>query len=130
MEKRMLEYFKFTEANELEGETWNFYVPLTEEQEARIRELIARGDEYENPYSLSMEPVSEDEVDDLMVARGTTIAVAEHNKCGSLERELPSSLSPGDDFFHKGAPFDVMETCLAPNEADDEGDDGLEDDYV
>jgi hypothetical protein len=46
----MLEYFKFTETNEWEGETWNFYVPLTEEQEARVRELIASRHEHESPY--------------------------------------------------------------------------------
>ncbi|MDX6501846.1 MAG: hypothetical protein QOG23_5106 [Blastocatellia bacterium] len=61
----MLEFFKFTETDEFEGETWNFYVPLTEEQEARIRELVATTDEQEGPYSLGEEPVTEEEVDDL-----------------------------------------------------------------
>jgi hypothetical protein len=41
----MLEFFKFTETDEFEGETWNFYMPLTDEQEARIRELVAATDE-------------------------------------------------------------------------------------
>jgi hypothetical protein len=62
----MLEFFKFTETDEFEGETWNFYMPLTDEQEARIRELVAATDEQESPYSLSKEPVTEEEVDDLM----------------------------------------------------------------
>jgi hypothetical protein len=85
----MLEYFKFTETDEFEGETWNFYVPLTEEQEARIRELVAATDEQEVPYSLSEEPVTEEEVDDLMATLGTTTVVAEHNKCGPLDADLP-----------------------------------------
>jgi hypothetical protein len=126
----MLEYFKFTEMNEWEGETLNFYVPLTEEQEARIRELIAAGDEHENPYSLSIEPIPEDEVDDLMVTRGTTIAVAAHNKCGPLERDLSGLHSSEADFFHKGVPFDVIETCLAPSDVADEEDGDAEDDYA
>jgi hypothetical protein len=71
----------------------------------------------------------EDEVDDLMVIRGTTIAVAEHNKCGPLERDLSGLLSSEADFFHKGAPFDVIETCLAPSDVADEEDGDAEDDY-
>jgi len=118
----MLEFFKFTETNEWEGETWNFYVPLTKEQEARVRELIAPGDEHESPYSLGEEPVTEEEVDDMMTTLGTTIVVAEHNKCGPLDADLPHSLHSENDFFHKGAPFDVIETCLAPNTRDDDED--------
>jgi hypothetical protein len=120
----MLEYFKFTETDEFEGETWNFYVPLTEEQEARIRELVAATDEHEVPYSLSEEPLTEEEVDDLMATRGTTTVVAEHNKCGLLDTDLPPTLHAENDFFHKGAPFDVIETCLAPNTRDDDDEDG------
>jgi len=126
----MLEYFKFTETNELEGETWNFYVPLTDEQEARVRELIASRHEHESPYSLSTDPVTEEEVDDLMATRGTTTVVAEHNKCGPLDTELPRSLYPENDFFHRGAPFDVIETCLAPNARDDDGDSDGQDGYA
>ena len=126
----MLEYFKFTETDEWEGETWNFYVPLTKEQEARVRELIAPGDEHESPYSLSTDPVTEEEVDDLMATRGTTTVVAEHNKCGPLDTELPRSLYPENDFFHRGAPFDVIETCLAPNARDDDGDSDGQDGYA
>jgi hypothetical protein len=118
----MLEYFKFTETNEWEGETWNFYVPLTEEQEARVRELIGPGDEHESPYSLSTEPVTEEEVDDLMATLGTTTVIAEHNKCGPLDADLPHTLQSDNDFFHKGAPFDVIETCLAPSDHDEDDD--------
>jgi hypothetical protein len=126
----MLEFFKFTETDEFEGETWNFYVPLTEEQEARIRELVAATDEQEVPYSLSEEPVTEEEVDDLMATRGTTTVVAEHNKCGPLDTDLPPRLSSEYDFLHKGAPFDVIETCLAPNERDEDDDSDAQDDYA
>jgi hypothetical protein len=126
----MLEFFKFTETDEFEGETWNFYVPLTEEQEARIRELVAATDEQEGPYSSGEEPVTEEEVDDLMANRGTTTVVAEHNKCGPLDTDLPPRLSSEYDFFHKGAPFDVVETCLAPNERDADEDSDAQDDYV
>jgi hypothetical protein len=126
----MLEFFKFTEKNEFEGETWNFYMPLTEEQEARIRELVAATDEQEVPYSLSEESVTEEEVDDLMVTRGTTTVVAEHNKCGPLDTELPRSLYPENDFFHRGAPFDVIETCLAPNARDEDEDSDGQDGYA
>jgi len=126
----MLEFFKFTEMNEWEGETWNFYVPLTKEQEARVRELIAPGDEHESPYSLSTEPVTEEEVDDLMATRGTTIVVAEHNKCGPLDTDLPPTLHSENDFFHKGASFDVIETCLAPSDHDEDDDSDPQDDYA
>jgi hypothetical protein len=126
----MLEFFKFTETNEWEGETWNFYVPLTKEQEARVRELIAPGDEHENPYSLSTESVTEEEVDDLMATLGTTTVVAEHNKCGPLDTDLPPTLHSGNDFFHKGASFDVVETCLAPSDHDEADDSDPQDDYA
>jgi hypothetical protein len=126
----MLEYFKFTETNEWEGETWNFYVPLTEEQEARVRELIAPGDEHESPYSLSTERVTDEEVDDLMATRGTTTVIAEHNKCGPLDTDLPPALHSGNDFFYKGAPFDVIETCLVPNARDEDEDSDAHDGYA
>jgi hypothetical protein len=125
----MLEYFKFTETNEWEGETWNFYVPLTEEQEARVRELIASRHEHESPYSLSTDPVTEEEVDDLMATRGTTTVVAEHNKCGPLDTDLPPTLHSENDFFHKGVPFDVIETCLAPSDHDEADDSDPQDDH-
>jgi hypothetical protein len=126
----MLEFFKFTETNEWEGETWNFYVPLTKEQEARVRELIAPGDEHESLYSLSMESVTEEEVDDLMATLGTTTVVAEHNKCGPLDTDLPPTLHSENDFFHKGTPFDVVETCLAPSDHDEADDSDPQDDYA
>jgi hypothetical protein len=126
----MLEFFKFTETDEFEGETWNFYVPLTEEQEARIRELVAATYEQEVPYSLSEEPVTGEEVDDLMATLGTTTVVAEHNKCGPLGAALPDTLHSENDFFHKGAPFDVIETCLAPSDHDEDDDSDPQDDYA
>lgn len=126
----MLEFFRFTETDEFEGETWNFYVPLTDEQEARIRELVAATDEHESPYSLSTEPVTEEEVDDLMATLGTTTVVAEHNKCGPLDADLPHTLHAEDDFFHKGTPFDVIETCLAPSEHNQDDDSDPQDDYA
>jgi hypothetical protein len=126
----MLEFFKFTETNEWEGETWNFYVPFTKEQEARVRELIAPGDEHDSPYSLSTEPVTEEEVDDLMATRGTTTVVAEHNKCGPLDTDLPPTLHSENDFLHKGALFDVIETCLAPSDHDEDDDSDPQDDYA
>jgi len=126
----MFEFFKFTETDEFEGETWNFYVPLTEEQEARIRELVAATDEQEVPYSLSEEPLTEEEADDLMASRGTTTVVAEHNKCGLLDTDLPSTLHAENDFFHKGALFDVIETCLAPRDRDEAGDSDPQDEYA
>jgi hypothetical protein len=126
----MLEFFKFTETDEFEGETWNFYVPLTEEQEARIRELVAATDEQEVPYSLSEEPVTEEEVDDLMATLGTTTVVAEHNKCGPLDADLAHTLHSENDFFHKGAPFDVIETCLAPSDHDEDDDSDRQDDHA
>jgi hypothetical protein len=125
----MLEFFKFTETDEFEGETWNFYVPLTEEQEARIRELVAATDEQEVPYSLSEEPVTEEEVDDLMATLGTTTVVAEHNKCGPLDVDLPHTPHSENDFFHKGAPFDVIETCLAPSDHDEADDSDPQDEH-
>jgi len=126
----MLEFFKFTETNEWEGETWNFYVPLTKEQEARVRELIAPGDEHESLYSLGEEPVTEEEVDVMMTTLGTTIVVTEHNKCGPLDADLPHTLHSENDFFHKGAPFDVIETCLSPSDHDEDDDSDPQDDHA
>jgi hypothetical protein len=79
---------------------------------------------------LGEEPVTEEEVDDMMTTLGTTIVVAEHNKCGPLDADLPHTLHSENDFFHKGAPFDVIETCLAPSDHDEDDDSDPQDDHA
>ena len=47
-----------------------------------------------------------------------------------LDTDLPPSLYPENDFFYRGAAFDVIETCLAPNVRDDDEDSDGHDGYA
>lgn len=105
-------YYEVTENNEWEGETWHFFVPLTEAEVALLRAYI----EAAGPaYTLSDEPVSEEEIEECMELEGDTTYLSEYNKCAPLTRALPESFDPDNDLLYKGSLFEVVEHCDSPS---------------
>ncbi len=41
-----MKYYKFTEYNDNEGETWHFFIPLNEHQKELIQKLVADNEFY------------------------------------------------------------------------------------
>lgn len=94
-------YFCFTENNDWEGETWNFYLPLTTEQYRKIDAAIAN-EEYNECYKLYSTAYLEEEIDDLVESDNSNCTyMAAHNKCGEVK--LPDEIElDKDDIFYKG----------------------------
>lgn len=94
-------YYKFTEHNDYEGETWHFYLPLTEEEVRYFNELEIDEDSYE----FSDEPIEEKEVD-ILVKHSDSGYMANHNKVSEIKWEwISENLNEDEDPFYKGQPF-------------------------
>jgi hypothetical protein len=97
-------YIRLTEANEWEGETWHFYLPIADNSAAlaALQELI---DSADNDFGFSLsETFTEDEVDTLVrTANGDTSYLAAHTK-------LAGRLTPIDDLekLYKGQIVDFF----------------------
>lgn len=94
-----MKLLKFTERNDWEGETWNFYVWMDSETESRLREVLRiKG---AGAYSLSENKYTEDQVEKLMERQSRSTYMDDHNLCGILH--LPESISfDNNDPFYKG----------------------------
>ncbi len=100
-----MKYYKFTENNDWEGESWNFYLPLTDEQHQKLTELIVEMDE---TYRLAVKPLDESTVD-AKHGKGSTTYMDKHNKCGPV-KELPDKIDwEKDDPFYKGQFWEILE---------------------
>lgn len=98
----MRRYYKFTECNDWEGEEWNFYIPLTDEEVERVKFLITKN---EDAYSLKDITLTEEEVDEIIKTnndeRYEAYYTAPHNKCSGIN--LPDKIDmEEDDPFYKG----------------------------
>lgn len=93
-------FHKFTEVNDSEGETWYFYIPLTDEEIEKIKTTIS--DDPEEAYALSNETLTEEEVDIIIKHCNDGIGyMAPHNKCSGIN--LPDEIDmERDDPFYKG----------------------------
>lgn len=99
MQKR---YYEFIENNDHEGESWSFYVPLTDEEYAHLENILSNFTE-EQPYALGGE-VSEKDVDKF-VKRSKSGYMPFHNKCSGAKIDLLSVSFEDieeDDPFYKG----------------------------
>ena len=97
------EFIKLTERNDWEGETWNFYIPIKDNETAikKLSELIKK---YPS-YTLSLLPINENEIDNLIKNDDHTSYMATHNKLsGRLDfKDYPNKSTNGiDDPFYKG----------------------------
>lgn len=91
----MVMYAHFVEDNEWEGETWHFYFPLEENEEAMwyMIERFDLDEGYLGNFYFD-EDVPEEEVDVLVKHADDTGYMAQHNKCeGRLDVEMMKKLS-------------------------------------
>lgn len=102
-----MNFVKFTECNEWEGETWNFYIPY-DNNAKELTELAFLFQKFEkdfpedfNPYTLEINNlISEFDVDDLCKQKSNTTYLNEHNKLiGKLNLADMTNI---DDDLYKG----------------------------
>jgi hypothetical protein len=98
-------YYRFTEINVWEGETWNFYIPCegNEEAFAALHEALSGMDHYSGIYETSLEPVPASEVSALC-KHSKTGYMREHNKLkGRLDADRVKHLTVDNvDDLYKG----------------------------
>lgn len=114
----MTQYATFTEENDNEGETWRFYIPFDRNEGAlaRLYTLVERHraaaeDEWQAPYSLSLDPIDESVVNDRLSLADDTDYMPAHNKLeGRLDFPEFDAGNPYwfDDTFYKGKIEDHM----------------------
>jgi len=105
----------FTENNDWEGETWNFFVPLSPEQHEKIKNLIESVEDFDSPYEIGDEAYTESYVDKLISSRNNTRTgyMKLYNKCKPLSGVFLDRLMEGninlleDDPFYKGQCWDL-----------------------
>lgn len=110
-----MQFVKFAEHNDWEGETWYFWLQL-DGNEAQLKELqtwLNTFDDDNEAYELDMNPVDEVKVDFLLANSDGTDYLHEHNKVvGSFTCPPVTSQAEEDgwqwlnDNFYKGAIVD------------------------
>jgi hypothetical protein len=99
-------YYRFTEVNDWEGETWHFYIPMTQSEFDIVKDAITSTDP-DNPYRLANRAYTEVEVDKLIKDIPDDCGYMNaHNKCGNITPETLETIktyNPEDeDVFYKG----------------------------
>ena len=81
-----MKFVKFTENNDNEGESWNFWLQLDENQNElnRLQMLVSRFDPNRESYEINMLPVDESEVDVLVKHTGQGYMDYENKVIGYL----------------------------------------------
>lgn len=110
------QYFKFTENNDWEGETWNFYIPMSVADHEKISEII-KDKEF---YSLSKKPLAIDEIKSRLKRGSKTSCLCDENLC-SEKFKIPKKIDwDEDDPFYKGGLWEVLEHNPMSDEEDDD----------
>ena len=104
-----MKLLKFTERNIWEHETWNFYVWMDSETEARFRTDIenARKDGM-TAYNLSDQKFDEEQVKLLESRPSVTTYMNQHNLCGVLHLPEQYDFKERDPFYKGG----IMKLCV------------------
>lgn len=101
---QMLNWYKFTEHNDNEGETWHFFIQLTKDGRDYLDELLTTGFDL-NSYSISEKIFTEVEVD-ILVENSDSGYMDTYNKRPapySIEvMALPTDADELDELFYKG----------------------------
>ncbi len=104
-----MDYVKFTEHNEWEGEIWNFWIPVEGNDVAigTLSERLNKNEELEDIYTLNEELVPEMEIDILVKHCGGGYRADQEKLKGVLDLKKISE----DDLFeilYKGGIVDLM----------------------
>lgn len=94
---RKVKLYVFKECNDWEGETWRFFVRMTDEQAEALREII-KDDE---SYSLTQSNLSEDKVAEKIADADGDGYMPDWQDLGILEK-LPEPSDKAADEFYKG----------------------------
>jgi hypothetical protein len=95
-------YYRFTEENDWEGETYNFYLNLTDKQLSQLQNILYKMGE-DMPYLLDVTPIDEKEVNTLCKnSYGGYMAF--ENKVENPK--IPNKVKSGDDPFYKGGQWE------------------------
>lgn len=94
-------WYKFTERNDNEGETWHFFVLLTKQERDHIEDIIDAGD-LEDFYSISTKTYREESID-ILVEESDEGYMPTYNKRGRPSGDV-MSLTPeeAEEEFYKG----------------------------
>lgn len=98
----MKNWYKFTEHNDNEGETWHFFIQLTEEERDHLEQLT---EDDGSPYSISAKVFAEFEVD-IMVENSDCGYMNTYNKRPAPYpmdiMDLPLDFEELDELLYKG----------------------------
>lgn len=96
------QWYKFTENNDWEGETWHFFVKLTEE-EAKYLSNLVQDERLEDSYSFSLKVYPEEHID-IMVQESDEGYMPQYNKCSGPFKKSVLLVTPeeADEEFYKG----------------------------
>lgn len=107
-----MKYYIFTEINDQEGKTWNFYLPISEEERNIISSLIESTDEFDSPYKISENTIDEKSVN-ILIENNIAGYMASHNKCLPLSDIFIDAMKEGlidileNDPFYNGQCWDT-----------------------
>lgn len=84
------QFYQIIETNDNEGEVWNFYVPLTEDEADHLDTVFACADEsFQESFEFGNEAIAEAEID-ILVKRGNGRSgyMPAHNKCSGTSLDI------------------------------------------
>lgn len=95
----MKEFYKFTENNDWEGESWNFYIALSREEHNQLNKLLESCPT--ESYELDPSPIKEKEVD-VLVNNSDVGYIKFENKANKFQ-PFPKKINwEKNDPFYKG----------------------------
>jgi hypothetical protein len=100
-------FYTFSENNDHEGETWNFYISLTDEEAIHFSTVMEQAsvEAEEFPYEFDAKDTLTEKEVDFLVKRSRGGYMSEHNKVKSLKKpilELTTDDFLENDIFYKG----------------------------
>jgi hypothetical protein len=98
-----LNWYKFTEHNDNEGETWHFFIQLTQQEHNHIFDMLNNCDGLEDYYQISDVPVDETELD-VLVKHTDSGYMDTYNKVKPPYKTdiLKLDEEEAEDWFYKG----------------------------
>lgn len=106
------QYYRFTEINDWEGETWHFYIPVKDNEEAiETLRIFIKDFSFEDMYEISNKRFPENEVD--VLCDNSEIGYMAYHNILSGKLVLPELKVKDchivDDPFYKGGIENLME---------------------